>query len=56
MSNHNLRTEITEAIKEKRPNLGQKSLKSYTSTLFNLPKKIDKEVAIDVEWYHDNVR
>ena len=50
----NLRTQIAEKIMEKRPNLGEKSLKSYVSTLFNLPKKMD-EISDDVDWFDDNI-
>ena len=50
----NLRTQIAEKIMEKRPNLGEKSLKSYVSTLFNLPKKMD-EISDGVDWFDDNI-
>jgi len=32
---------VSESLKSKRPNLSDKSLKSYVSTLINLPKKME---------------
>ena len=37
------REQIAEKLKEKRPNLSASSLKTYTSILFNLRKKLDPD-------------
>jgi integrase len=46
------REEITKVIKEKRPKIGENSIKTYTSLLFNLAKKLDGN---DMEFFHKNV-
>ncbi len=43
------RTELSEMLKIKRPNLTENSLKSYTSTLWNLNKKVFDKDKINLE-------
>ena len=50
----NFKEEIQKALLEKRPNLSEKSLTSYISTLYNLPKKIKSELSIDFFYYKMN--
>ena len=41
------RDEISEKLKEKRPNLSASSLKTYVSILYNLKKKLDGEDSLN---------
>jgi hypothetical protein len=46
------RDEIAKTIKEKRPKIGESSIKTYTSLLFNLAKKMNGN---DMDFFHKNV-
>jgi integrase len=50
-----LRDDIKKCLLEKRPNLGESSIKIYVSTLSNLPKKLDKNTDSCV-FFTDNVK
>ena len=48
----NFKTVVRENLLKKRPNLSEKSLVSYTSTLVNLPKKLD-DTPDNIEYFTD---
>ena len=45
---------VSESLKSKRPNLSDKSLKSYVSTLINLPKKMEDKPD-NINYFEKNV-
>jgi len=50
-----LKDELTKRLKENRPQLSDKSIKTYISTLSNLPKKLNAtDKTINIKWYDDN--
>ena len=49
-----LRADIKKCLKEARPNLSDKSMSSYISTLANLPKKMN-ETPNDCKFFSKNV-
>ena len=58
--NSPFRTEIEATLKKNRPNLHSKSLTSYISTLYNLPKKVNPQLiphlnSLKVDYFSKNV-
>ena len=45
-----LKKQISEQLHSNRPNLSANSVKTYTSLLFNIQKKLNKKVN-SMEWY-----
>ena len=50
-----LKTELENAIRERRPNLSTKSVNTYVSTLKNLPFKVMNVIDIELYWFDENV-
>ena len=50
----NLKLQLRECLLNNRPNLSEKSLQSYISTLFNIPKKMNV-ITESCDFYKDNV-
>ena len=46
---------ISKTLREKRPKISDGSLKTYTSNLFNLNKKMDGEKSLEFFKNHDNI-
>lgn len=48
--------EISKALLENRPKLTEKSINSYSSTLYNLPKKVNNNNDdVNIKWFSDNI-
>ena len=51
---------IIAQLKKNRPNLTDKSMQSYTSTLYNLPKRLGVEKSelpkLDIKWFKKNMK
>jgi hypothetical protein len=51
-----LKTDIIKTLKENRPNLSESSIRTYLTTLINIPSKLNADIKnIKLKWYDDNV-
>jgi len=51
-----LKTDIIKTLKENRPNLSESSIRTYLTTLINIPSKLNTDIKnIKLKWYDDNV-